>query len=1539
MMENHFISLGSECLTLNRREYLEQLNYSSSRIRQDKKIEDDMKQEYSGRELYEMLQNADDEGSPRVEIVLTEDNCVHVKNWGNRPFTEGGLISIMRSSLSTKTGDAYKNTSIKPIGNKGLGFRSLLNWSDEITIHSNGVKCSFSKEIAGAAWQGIKDTALKNNPELDLSQFERDNNESPLAILSIPRAEKDDITLSDINPCTTDIEVHCKGSGIVADIEEKLKTLPCSVLLFLRNIKEIRIDCKGEIRTIKVASKSEEAIGKVTIMENGQENVFYLSYFKQDGDFEVGLAYSLNKSVDTSRLYSYFPTSVRLNTCGIYHGTFQLDSSRNHLVKSLDNDKVLRELGRLAIKMSCYLAENKLLVNPWDSFDLINFKKAEIEAAMLEPLSEEIVREFPTAAVLPTVNKQYGNLRSSSWIGRNMAAWLSDNPDCQGKLNSHIAYGTEDIFSRDKILGETVCTHHRREKMDVYHDSLEEIGTGEMTVDARANLIDALVKDIDGGELKNKISLLTDENGKIILADKESPAYVLSISGDYHSIPKCLKIQVVDSDLIKLLQTRWAVRSPRDVTDRLSKATVARDGDISEIRRKVESWSKRDGEMDESGMKEVLRWAYDYYKKTGDSPHRFFSDLCLFNEEGNKRPACSLILCNKQDRLFNEFLTGVDKKWLLLGDIQEWMQILGTDSENDVQDFLFEFVGVSKYIPVAQEYFGDKWDYLDKVRDDNSKRQIPNWTCNNFAEKNKNKDYNYSYVPVAEFFDEINLSRAIGFLIKEERANTSILNNEIRACYRTIKSEKVRYSYAAYRLRSYKIFEPLKNAVISSSTFNTSIDYGYIEREFGLDSIAIDVLLLSLGAHKSSKEFTIEQLYEFLSDPGDSKGVQKRYRELREAIRNKQIPESEMCRIRDKYLTHVWAKIDGKTEWTPVAETYYWDNEQLPHKILKHLPKLEIGSRVGEDSVKQIFGVKLAKDIEISFSDSVENEPLTKDLRKYLSERLKYFLAYRIGDDIQNETLIQSSLNALKQITYSLNVYKSSTYTINGEALSMEEGDILTVKNTADGFGLRYYICFSQQSCSNAVNDPVFSENLNEVLCMALKVTGDTMANYFRNIITHDINYIEYIREKDISPETWTLTLKSIGLREVDQKFWTGYNKVSEDKKIDISALSNRPLGQREILLATIPELKLPENYTSIEGLKPYELYQLIKSLGLKNPDCSELLGPDGLEAYYREYLDSKRPQYADRLCADLYRKTCDKIKSAEESDLVAIIDDYQNLSQKYNYLPVYEEELKRIKTEVLENEDLDKIIKDCMSKQFGDIPDCDTKIPTAIYPSYEKILAEYHLSEGALSREDAIIGKFEGLEKFFTERIKAYDCTGIKNNELPSENVNEILAIENGRCHSVINSAITESHRQKHLKSEGYVSDRAKYSAGKRAELATYEAMRKASDKYDEVKGCSTILNKESGDDNLHYDIRYHKTGDQPTNYRYLEVKSMVGNTIIMSNLEYEFAKKNADIYDFAIVHDDKISIVESPFSDRRGKAKFEVSPESYRICIEWDN
>ena len=274
-MNRNFITKESDCLMINKREYLSQLSFNSSRIRQDKKIELDMRQEYSGRELYEMIQNADDEGSPKVELVLTDDNHFHIKNWGDRPFTEGGLLSIMRSFLSTKTKESYQNAAVRPIGNKGLGFRSLLNWSDKIIIHSNGVQCSFSEDIAKREWKMIKDRGLKDGAltQKDINDFERERpNNLPLPILSIPEIDCDNITKQDcfdINgTCTTDVEILCKDQSVVSDIDSKLSSLPCSVLLFLRSIERIDIDNKGKKRVIKRngAEVIDEGLEKITII-------------------------------------------------------------------------------------------------------------------------------------------------------------------------------------------------------------------------------------------------------------------------------------------------------------------------------------------------------------------------------------------------------------------------------------------------------------------------------------------------------------------------------------------------------------------------------------------------------------------------------------------------------------------------------------------------------------------------------------------------------------------------------------------------------------------------------------------------------------------------------------------------------------------------------------------------------------------------------------------------------------------------------------------------------------------------------------------------------------------------------------------------------------------------------------------------------------------------------------------------------------------------------------------------------------------------
>ena len=102
------------------------VDFDSSLIRKNLTEEFKTKGDYVGREIYELLQNAEDQKSTYVKITL-DDQFVSVENGGPEcvPFSKKGFISIMMADMSPKFEDGAKQY----IGCKGLGFRSSLNWS------------------------------------------------------------------------------------------------------------------------------------------------------------------------------------------------------------------------------------------------------------------------------------------------------------------------------------------------------------------------------------------------------------------------------------------------------------------------------------------------------------------------------------------------------------------------------------------------------------------------------------------------------------------------------------------------------------------------------------------------------------------------------------------------------------------------------------------------------------------------------------------------------------------------------------------------------------------------------------------------------------------------------------------------------------------------------------------------------------------------------------------------------------------------------------------------------------------------------------------------------------------------------------------------------------------------------------------------------------------------------------------------------------------------------------------------------------------
>lgn len=1530
-MNGGFITIHSQCLKINEREYKEQLSFASSRIRQDKKIELDMKQEYSGRELYEMIQNADDEGSPKIELQLTDDGSFYIKNWGERPFTEGGLLSIMRSFLSPKN----KNTSIKPIGNKGLGFRSLLNWSNEIIIHSNGVKCSFSQEIAQAAWDELKECMSKNESD----QFENERGGLPLPILSIPAVEKDNITkrncFNENGDCTTDIEVRCSNNEVQNDIAKKLRTLPCSVLLFLRNIKKIGIKLpNGEERNIKVEECVDQGDGvkKITIYDSNagrDKKIEFIvcsaaSTSTSTFAYEVGVAYPaypLDSIKQPRVLYSYFPTRVRLDVPAIYHGTFELDASRNYLVDSEQNKEVLQRLGEVALKLSCYIAKEKPTdVNVcWKPFEILNLPKADIEAGRMQPLLDSIKEKIGTAAIFPTISGEYKTLDNALWLNEKCAEWLAKNSPFAEKtsMHCHLIANADKVFSQDKCLFDLLP---KKEIADVAGD-INDIAGKKMEIPVRAELIDVMVSWYRGAE--TRLDILVDADGNIIPADDKNPAYVLSIK-DNTVLPVCLNIRSVDKELIEELHGKWHADSVREVTKRLQNITTVRDGDHTAIRKIIERWSNNDMKNVDD-MYEVLKW--EYTNPTKDSTP-FSSDLQLMNRSCKNRYACKLLF---EPGFPKDMAEKIDDGWWLYGNLAEWRAKLGAENDADVADFIHNVLGVSCRVPSEHIYYGTEEGYFNAVRDSNNITQINNYYCDNFGDGNHlNKQYNYSFVPCEEFLNKFELCEALELMLNDKRVLDNILDKNISLFFRKIKSETVQYSYSAYCLRKYDMFKPIQNMVLRSSLFSGGVDYG----KLNVDTVQIDSMLVALGAHTSIYDFPIENLYRLLAEKGDSIGVQKRYRDLRKAIISKNASD-DVLKDKREAITKVWARKGGILQWRPVDEVYYWDNDQLPKAILSNLPKLEIGSRVGEDSVKKIFGVKLAKDIKISFQEPKENEALTEELRIFLADRVKYLLAYRIGDDVKDDDSIKQFVSGLKSLGQRLHVYDSAKYSFNDEApVDMKDGDLMVSCNN------EYHICSNYKNCAKAIaDDPVFCENIKEVLCMELKVTSSTMSNYFRSVISNNLQYLEYIVKKDVTPETWEKVLKSLGLNETERRFWEKYGELSKSE-VDISKLSEYIMDSNSYVSYIRERFKcvvLPDNYTGIADLKPCEQYRLIGSMNEHRDEMIKFFGCYGLKAYYMEYFSTIRNRYFENYRSLLYKKCSESVAGKPENAL-DYIKNYQSNCQEFCG-PFYETVADGIKYEYVAETDLKQRMNEIIETTFGinasgleEPRSCENPCPKTILPEYEKILTEYHLSEGNLDQTTALVAKFRGLGELFRNLIVKGQEQVIPNIQTTVSSVAgvEIDYPENWRSTYKNDNSKKNTPKRKGKQHGGYLSDSEKYRSGKNAELATYEAMLN-NQNYEDVHAWSTILNKEGGDDSLHYDISYRKKGTSDT--RYLEVKAMNGDSIIMSGHEYDFAREHCEQYDFAIFHDGIISIIESPF----GKEKnWDVKPDSYRIVIE---
>jgi len=285
----------------------------------------EISKEYNGRQILELIQNADDAKATKLQIKLDRPNHILTIHNNGEPLSFEGIKSIMIPNLSSKVSSSY-------IGNKGLGFRSVLVWADMVKIETSGMCISFSSEIA-------KHTAYSIG--LDLEQIRKERNLSdetcPFPILAIPNVEKQFTN----DGCTFHIIFKEEYTN---DIIKQIGDIDEKTLLFLNNINSIVIDNNKELKVTKQQNGIYKADGqewKIIAKEEELPEHLQDKSKNEKKKYGIKLAIPLGEFCTKYNLYNYLPTQEEIALPYLIHATLDLDSSRNHVNQNSTNEYII----------------------------------------------------------------------------------------------------------------------------------------------------------------------------------------------------------------------------------------------------------------------------------------------------------------------------------------------------------------------------------------------------------------------------------------------------------------------------------------------------------------------------------------------------------------------------------------------------------------------------------------------------------------------------------------------------------------------------------------------------------------------------------------------------------------------------------------------------------------------------------------------------------------------------------------------------------------------------------------------------------------------------------------------------------------------------------------------------------------------------------------------------------------------------------------------------------------------------------------------
>lgn len=1026
------------------------------RIREDFGSEARVSDDYKGRALLELLQNADDAQQPESEITtkigLTEaiftltEEAFYCAN-GGYIMTAQGLNSICRLSHSPK------DRSRLTIGEKGLGFKSVLSFSKTPEIHSGNLHCCFDRQ---ESFKFIHSSSLIKEARPDLTV-------DAVPLLRIPvwcdstRWENDDLLAQLAKNYATVIKLPILKSDYQI-IREKLDGIKPTILLFLNYLETIEVKvideahrrcCVVREKPIKYASCDVSE----SILEGEKDDTVWLTVkgsedvpqealeglgFGWENVQQCGIAFAvqkigagfvpLNNSFDNS-IRVFFPTTESFPLPLLFHSTYYTDSAR----KSINIEHKYNE----------YVTQKAV------EFFLSNIVPQLVHSSPDDPGAHlDLIRNIPQKD--NTVGKHFGDLLFSKLSEIEIVPDSKNGLQQPGKLK-RLPFDVSKWGDWYSLLGEKgrialslvhiKCAENKRLELlkdlgvqPVYFSELISALESNAIIDpawfSKAyTLINEYVQTQSSQEkmgveqscLKSEL-LFTSDKGMV--SGDAVKVFMPPDAEGIEDIPGWLKIRFVNPEVVKLLgQTK-----EQTLNTFLTRFGVKR-FQVRDILREVLSTSLDqywNGEDDSLIPLELLRFLFKLLQQEmGDKLER------------PEKPVVSILMKVPVPSLN----PSGNFRWSKAGNTyfsRQWLK-------NDYLETLFSFDPESRFL-CGTDYFESKgltgdslFSFLYYLGVENQPRLLEpaNMTeMASFAKEEEFSNYRVSNNIIKRSeFNELDYDCTIDRIEEtmgmpeQSRALLNYLAKNPHLCFNTTNAKykhrpDYRYNWSYQPLTTNYLKWLLENSAWLYDSFGNGykpseiymgyeglrqrfgkyVPYVYWESEKNKASWQdIRSLLIKVGVRDNTEEFTVEQWYNIISripDEWENKDITEEDAEkiraiYREFLRSKMNIDDNTKEFKNNFISSgkLLAFYKGKYAFFAVQEVFYVDRLDLFYQLRDHVPCFQIETN-RDLRVEELFSVpSLSASLHVT-PDIGSNDPILKDpLNAFLKDAKPFLLA------------------------------------------------------------------------------------------------------------------------------------------------------------------------------------------------------------------------------------------------------------------------------------------------------------------------------------------------------------------------------------------------------------------------------------------------------------------------------------------------------------------------------------------------------------------